>query len=208
MGYQIGVTPLQMVAAVSSVANGGELVAPRLVRAVIADGQRIEVPRRVVRRTITADTAADADRRSWSRSSSAAPPSAARIDGYTIAGKTGTAAKLVDGRYSKSEYNASFVGFLPSRQPRVTIIAVIDSPHGNGYTGGVVAAPLFKRDRRSDAAPPGRAAERRRPPPVLVARHDARAGHDAAAVPAAPTSMPPRRAARRRAPGTCPTCAD
>ena len=53
MGYQVGVTPLQMAAAVSSVANGGELLEPRVVRAVIRDGQRIPVPRKVINRTIT-----------------------------------------------------------------------------------------------------------------------------------------------------------
>jgi cell division protein FtsI (penicillin-binding protein 3) len=144
MGYQIGVTPLQMAAAVSSVANGGELVAPRLVRATLSESGRVEMPRRVIRRTINADTAA-ALRPILEQVVDRGTATAAKIEGYTIAGKTGTAAKLVNGRYSKSEYNASFVGFLPSRQPRVTIIAVIDSPHGHGYTGGVVAAPVFKR---------------------------------------------------------------
>ena len=66
---------------------------------------------------------------------------AAKIEGYTIAGKTGTAAKIVDGRYSQSDYNASFVGFVPSRKPELTIIVVIDSPKTKGYYGGVVAAP-------------------------------------------------------------------
>ena len=70
---------------------------------------------------------------------------AAQIAGYTIAGKTGTAAKLVNGHYQKSDYNASFVGFVPSRNPALTILVVIDSPHGNGYTGGAVSAPVFKR---------------------------------------------------------------
>jgi cell division protein FtsI (penicillin-binding protein 3) len=144
MGYQIGVTPLQMVAAVGSVANGGELVAPRLVRAIVNDGQRSEAPRRVVRRTINAETAA-ALTPILEQVVERGTAKAAQIEGYTIAGKTGTAAKLVNGRYSKSEYNASFVGFLPSRQPRVTILAVLDAPHGHGYTGGAVAAPLFKR---------------------------------------------------------------
>ena len=69
----------------------------------------------------------------------------ARIDGYTVAGKTGTAHKVVNGAYSPSEYNASFVGFVPSRKPALTIIVVIDSPHGKGYYGGAVAAPIFKR---------------------------------------------------------------
>jgi cell division protein FtsI (penicillin-binding protein 3) len=144
MGYQIGVTPLQMAAAVSSVANGGELVAPRLVRATVSENGRVEMPRRVIRRTINAETAA-ALTPILEQVVERGTATIAKIDGYTIAGKTGTAAKLVNGRYSKSEYNASFVGFLPSRQPRVTIIAVIDSPHGHGYTGGVVAAPVFKR---------------------------------------------------------------
>ena len=80
--------------------------------------------------------------------------SAAQIPGYTIAGKTGTAAKLINGRYSHTDYNASFVGFIPSRDPAVAIMVVIDSPHGpNGDTWRHgVAAPIFRTDRRSDAA--------------------------------------------------------
>ena len=69
----------------------------------------------------------------------------AQIPGYTIAGKTGTASKLIDGRYSANENNVSFVGFVPSREPAVAIIVVIDSPHANGNSGGTVAAPIFKR---------------------------------------------------------------
>ena len=68
-----------------------------------------------------------------------------RSTAITIAGKTGTAAKIVNGHYSKSDYNASFVGFLPSRNPAFTILVVIDSPHAQGYYGGAVAAPIFKR---------------------------------------------------------------
>ena len=62
-----------------------------------------------------------------------------------IAGKTGTASKLVNGHYSKSDYNASFVGFVPSRNPASTIVVVIDSPHAHGYYGAAVSAPVFKR---------------------------------------------------------------
>ena len=144
MGYQVGVTPLQMVTAVSSIANGGHLIQPRVVRAFIRDGRRIEVPHKEMRQTIEPDTAATLTtimeqvvQRGTAR--------AAQMEGYTIAGKTGTAAKLVDGHYQKSEYNASFVGFVPSRNPVLTILVVIDSPHGNGYTGGAVSAPVFKR---------------------------------------------------------------
>ncbi len=169
MGYQVGVTPLQMVTAISSIANGGELVAPRIVRATIADGQRVEVPRRVVRRTMNPDTASEltaileqvVERGTATR---------ARIDGYTVAGKTGTAKRLVNGRYSDSHFNASFVGFLPARAPKVAMIVVIDSPRRGSYYGGIVAAPLFKRlgeaTLRYLRVPPTLNAQ----PPVLVAR--------------------------------------
>jgi cell division protein FtsI (penicillin-binding protein 3) len=144
MGYQVGVTPLQMAAAVSSVANGGSLIEPRVLRATIKDGRRVPVEPKILGKTISAQTIAELTtimegvvERGTAKS--------AQIDGYTIAGKTGTASKLVNGRYSTSDYNASFVGFVPSRQPAMTIIVVIDSPHAKGHTGGVAAAPVFKR---------------------------------------------------------------
>src|SRR5207302_759008 len=145
MGYQVGVTPLQMVTAISSVANGGELVEPRVVRAGYHDNRRYSVPRKVLRRTIGPDTAA-ALTTIMEGVVERGTAKAAQIPGYTIAGKTGTAAKLVGGHYSHSDYNASFVGFLPSRKPAVAIIVTIDSPHSSaGYYGGAVSAPIFKR---------------------------------------------------------------
>jgi cell division protein FtsI/penicillin-binding protein 2 len=145
MGYQIGVTPLQMAAAVSSVANRGEFVEPRVVRAIYRDGRRYAVQPKVLRRTISADTSAvltsimeDVVERGTGKQ--------AQIPGFTVAGKTGTAAKLINGHYSKSDYNGSFVGFIPSRNPALTIIVVLDSPHGShGYFGGSVSAPIFRR---------------------------------------------------------------
>jgi cell division protein FtsI (penicillin-binding protein 3) len=145
MGYQIGVTPLQMAAAVSSVANGGEFVEPRVIRAMYRDDRWYTVQPKVLRRTVSADTAAvltsimeDVVERGTGKQ--------AQIPGFTIAGKTGTAAKLINGHYSKSDYNGSFVGFIPSRNPALTIIVVLDSPHGSqGYFGGSVSAPIFRR---------------------------------------------------------------
>jgi membrane peptidoglycan carboxypeptidase len=69
----------------------------------------------------------------------------AAVPGYTVAGKTGTAAKVVGGRYSKTEYRSSFVGFAPSRQPAFAVIVVIDAPHRGAIYGGAVAAPVFQR---------------------------------------------------------------
>ena len=172
MGYQVGVTPLQMAAAVSAVANGGELIQPRAVRAVIREGQRVPVPRKVVHRAISPTTAAQlttimegvVERGTGTR---------AQIPGFTVAGKTGTAKKLINGSYrGHSDYNVSFVGFVPSRKPIFTLIVVVDSPHAVSPYGGVVAAPIFQRIAeaalRSYAAPPSVNA----PPPVLVARRD------------------------------------
>ena len=87
---------------------------------------------------------------------SSAAPRKRGADGRAspIAGKTGTASKLVNGRYSKSDYNASFVGFVPSRNPALTIVVVIDSPHAKGYYGGTVVGADLQADRRGGAAPP------------------------------------------------------
>ena len=172
MGYQVGVTPLQMAAAVSSIANGGELFTPRVVRAVIADGTRTPMEHTVVRRVISAGTAAlltgimeqVVERGTGTR---------AKVTGFTAAGKTGTSQKIIDGRYSRSEYNASFVGFIPSRQPVFTIVVVIDSPHGkNLYYGGSVAAPIFQRIADAALRHYGVPSSINAAPPVLVTRRE------------------------------------
>jgi membrane peptidoglycan carboxypeptidase len=132
-----------MVAAVGSIANGGELIAPHVVRATIVDGVRTEMPRQVVRRTIPIQIA-DELTTILEQVVERGTAKAARIPGYTIAGKTGTAEKLENGRYSKIHNNVSFVGFVPSRNPRAVILVVLDSPRRGGRTGGEVAAPVFK----------------------------------------------------------------
>jgi cell division protein FtsI/penicillin-binding protein 2 len=170
MGYQVGVTPLQMVSAVASVANGGELVEPRVVRAIYRDNRRYGVQPKVLRRTISANTAAsltsimeEVVQRGTAKN--------AQITGFTIAGKTGTAKKLVKGHYSSSEYNASFVGFAPSRDPVVAIIVVVDSPHGEaGYHGGSVSAPIFRRIAEASLRYLGVGPNVNPAAPVLVAR--------------------------------------
>jgi membrane peptidoglycan carboxypeptidase len=173
MGYQIGVTPLQMVMAVSSVANGGELVEPRVIRAVYRDNRRFVVKPKVLRQTISRETV-DALTSIMEQVVARGTAKRAQIPGYTIAGKTGTAAKLVNGHYSYTDNNASFIGFVPSRNPALAMIVVIDSPHGaNGTHGGSVAAPIWKRIAEPslpylgiapDAEPAG--------PVLLVARPD------------------------------------
>jgi len=204
MGYQVAVTPLQVVTAVSSVANGGELIEPRVIRAVYLNNRRYEIRPKVVRRTISAETAATltcimegvvASEHGTAR--------AAQIPGFTIAGKTGTAAKLVNGQYSHSDYNASFVGFVPSRDPAVAIIVVIDSPHGpNQYFGGTVSAPIFQRIAEATLRYLGVGQTINPIPPVLVARHDEAAGP--AAVKSRASSTPVVSFVNNAPPGTMP----
>jgi membrane peptidoglycan carboxypeptidase len=130
---------------VSVVANGGEFVEPHVVRAVIRNGRREAVARKVVRRAISAETAATMTSIMEAVVERGTAKGFAQLEGFTVAGKTGTASKIVNNRYSKSDYNASFVGFVPSRKPVVTIVVVIDSPHAHGYYGASVLAPIFKK---------------------------------------------------------------
>jgi membrane peptidoglycan carboxypeptidase len=172
MGYQVGVTPLQMAAAVSSIANGGELFEPRIVRAVIADGTRTPVPHKTIRRTVSPGTAATLTA-IMEEVVTRGTGTRAQIPGFTVAGKTGTAQKVVNGQYSRSDYNASFVGFVPSRDPAFAIVVVIDSPHGrNLYYGGSVAAPIFQRIAEAALRHQGIPPSINPSPPVLVARRD------------------------------------
>ncbi len=172
MGYQVGVTPLQMATAVSAVANGGELVEPRVVRAFISNGQREAVGHKVLRRAISPETAATLTEIMEAVVDRGTAAKFAKIEGFTVAGKTGTASKLVNRRYSKSDYNASFVGFVPSRKPALTIVVVIDSPHTNGYYGATVSGPVFRRIAEAALRHLGIGPTVNAPLPVLVARHE------------------------------------
>lgn len=181
MGYQVGVTPLQMAAAVSAVANGGTLYEPRLLRAVVRDGVRTRVVPKAVRRAIQPETAATLTS-IMEAVVTDGTGKAARLPGFTVAGKTGTAAKLVNGHYSTSSYNASFVGFVPSRDPVLTIVVVVDTPRALGHTGGVAAAPIFSRIAQAALRQLGVAPTIDPAPPVLVARHDERPAPSGTAV--------------------------
>jgi cell division protein FtsI (penicillin-binding protein 3) len=159
-GQGISMTPLQMAAVYATVANGGMWVQPRLVRGTSgADGRLEEAPRAPSRRVLSEDTATMLTRMLASVVETGTG-GAAQIPGYQVAGKTGTARKLVDGRYVR-RYMASFVGFLPASDPRVVIVVSIDEPRT--VYGGVAAAPVFSEIARHviqrlaiPAAPPVR----------------------------------------------------
>jgi cell division protein FtsI/penicillin-binding protein 2 len=173
MGYQVSVTPLQMAAAFSAVANGGELIEPRVVQAVIRDGVEMPIPRKVVRRVLDADVAAQLTT-IMEGVVERGTAEAAQVEGFTVAGKTGTAAKaLPEGGYSKRDFNVSFVGFVPSRKPVFTILVVIDSPHKVSPYGGTVAAPIFQKIAAAALRHRGVPPTLNPPARVLIARKDA-----------------------------------
>lgn len=146
MGQEIAVTPVQLLAAFSAIANGGEWVAPRIVREVIPWGGKNEsspLPHPPRRRFLSRETAERV--RAMLRGVVIQGTGVlAQPDGYTAAGKTGTAEKIDEtGTYSPTEFIASFVGFAPAVAPAITVLVVLDSPVGL-YHGGEVAAPVFK----------------------------------------------------------------
>jgi cell division protein FtsI (penicillin-binding protein 3) len=167
MGYEIGVTPLQMAAAVSAVANGGVLIKPRLVRAIRHGRERTEVRPRELRRAIDPETSAELVS-IMEQVVGHGTATVAQVPGYTVAGKTGTASKIVNKRYSKTDYHVSFIGFVPSRQPVFTILVVIDTPRGPSRFGATVAAPIFQRIADASLRYAGVAPTINPLPPVLV----------------------------------------
>jgi cell division protein FtsI (penicillin-binding protein 3) len=170
IGYQVGVTPLQMATAVSSIANGGELMQPRVVRAVIRDDVRRVVPKTVVNRTVTPEVAAQLTTM-MEAVVERGTATYARLPAFGVAGKTGTTTKWANGGYVTSEHIASFVGFVPSRKPVYTIAVVIDSPHGpNGYYGGPVSAPVFRRIAEAALRFGGVPPTFNAPPPLLISK--------------------------------------
>jgi cell division protein FtsI (penicillin-binding protein 3) len=149
MGQEIGVTPIQLITAVSAIANGGLLIKPHVVHQ-IKRGERV-LPTPVAlsgadpKRVIRPETAATL-RRLMEGVVLNGTGAFARLDGWTASGKTGTAQKIdpATGRYSPTQLIASFTGFAPISNPAVTILVSLDSPVGL-HEGGQVAAPVFKR---------------------------------------------------------------
>ncbi len=146
IGQEVGVTPLQMVAAFGVLANDGLRVAPHLIREIRnASGVVAYRPTPEESRVISKETAGTL-RGMLEGVTLKGTAKKAQLDGYTAAGKTGTAQKI-DAKtktYSKTKFVASFVGFAPVNNPAVVIIIVIDEP-GGSYHGGDVAAPVFRQ---------------------------------------------------------------
>jgi cell division protein FtsI (penicillin-binding protein 3)/stage V sporulation protein D (sporulation-specific penicillin-binding protein) len=156
MGHEVAVTPLQMIMAMATIANGGKMMTPRIVKSVTTDeGKTVSTFSPVVlRQVVSAQTAhevGEALRGVVSRGTA----KEARVPGFTIAGKTGTAQKFdPKGGYEHGKYVVSFIGYLPADHPEFVGLVILDDAHtktpGENY-GGIVAGPIFSQIAASAA---------------------------------------------------------
>jgi cell division protein FtsI (penicillin-binding protein 3) len=145
MGQEVSATPVQMISAVSAIANGGLLYRSRVVREIRGDAPAALRTHPAPTQATDPKTAATV-REMMETVILNGTGKPAKLDGYTAAGKSGTAQKIdpATGRYSKNQYFASFVGFAPVNEPALTILVALDSPVG-AHFGGDVGGPVFKR---------------------------------------------------------------
>ena len=134
IGQGLAVTPMQMAAAYQALANGGVMRPPHVIAGRPGPARRVIQPR----------VASQVSRMLEGVLGPGGTANEAKIDGYVLAGKTGTAEKAENGGYSKSKYVASFIGYAPARKPRLLVAVMVDEPRGSIY-GGQVAAPAFQK---------------------------------------------------------------
>jgi cell division protein FtsI (penicillin-binding protein 3) len=149
-GHEVSVTPIQMVSAISAIANGGTLIRPRMTEAILKNGtlEKTFEPEHI--HTVLSE---ETSRQMINILKSVVKPGGtganAAIPGFEVAGKTGTAQKIdpKTQSYSKTQFLASFIGFVPADAPRLVILVMIDEPQ-KSYWGGEVAAPVFQKIAR------------------------------------------------------------
>ena len=152
MGYEIAVTPLQLVTAYSAIANGGELREPLIIKDIHGpDGELVyQARRRVVRRVMPA-AIADTLQKMLLAVVQGGTAVKADLVNFQVAGKSGTARRVEGGRYLAGNYTASFVGLFPADKPQYVVLVKLDSPR-NGFYGGDIAAPVTRHVLRAALA--------------------------------------------------------
>jgi len=151
-GQSVNFTALRLVAAYSAIANGGTLMRPHVVKRIEwpensrRPGEVEEAKPEAIRRVLTEQTARDITEllKGVVEDGTGKP---AKIRGYQLVGKTGSAQKVIDGRYSPDKFIASFIGFLPAKNPRAVILVTVDEPKGTHW-GATAAAPVFREVAR------------------------------------------------------------
>lgn len=146
IGYQVSVTTLQMAAAYSCVANNGMYMKPYIVmKELNASGETESENKPIEIRQVVSPNTSKIISQLLTGVVQRGTGMEASLDGILVAGKTGTAQKLVDGSYSSSHHQSSFIGYFPADNPIILIAVVIDDPGSGVYYGGKISAPVFKR---------------------------------------------------------------
>ncbi len=149
-GYQLAVTALQLTSAYAAIANGGLVMKPYIIKAVSDDGDMREVSPQQIRRVVSKSTC-DSVTSMLVQVVKDGTGTMAAVQGMHIAGKTGTAQQLVDGKYARGYYTSSFAGFFPAENPQIAMVVMLDRPK-RGFYGGAVSAPIFGKIARRLAA--------------------------------------------------------
>jgi len=145
-GQGISVTPIQQVQAVAAAINGGKLYKPYIVRNIIDDqGEKIRSFEPELKKQVISEEASRQVREALESVVANGSGRNAFTDGLRVGGKTGTAQKVVDGKYKDGDYIVSFIGFAPADDPEVLVYVAIDSPKNSVQFGGVIAAPIVGR---------------------------------------------------------------
>ena len=146
IGYEISATPLQIAMSYAAIANGGFLLKPYVVERIEKYDDTIIKNQRNTKKRILSQSNSEKLGLMLSHTVENGSAKSAAIDGWNVAGKTGTSKKLVDGQYSEKEFISSFVGYFPYENPQLLCLIIIDSPDvsRNLHWGGISAAPVFK----------------------------------------------------------------
>ena len=150
MGHAVAVTPLQITMGMSVIANGGHLMAPRIVQSVEKENGEIAMKKEpiVMRKVVPEKTAHFVAESLIGVTQPGGTAAFARVNGFQVAGKTGTAQKVSPhGGYAAGKYVVSFVGFMPAEDPKFVLLVMVDDAKiaSNLNYGGLVAAPIFSR---------------------------------------------------------------
>ncbi|MHA7963772.1 stage V sporulation protein D [Paenibacillus sp. CAU 1782] len=144
-GQGVSVTPIQQITAVSAAINGGVLYKPHVAKALINrdTGETVQTIQPEAVRTVISEETSKKVREALESVVAKGTGRNAFIDGYRVGGKTGTAQKVINGRYSPNEHIVSFVGFAPADDPKIVVYVAVDNPEGIQF-GGLVAAPIVR----------------------------------------------------------------
>ncbi|MFD0692752.1 stage V sporulation protein D [Paenibacillus sp. GCM10027628] len=144
-GQGVSVTPIQQITAVSAAINGGKLFKPHVAKSFMnpESGEIVDVVEPELVRNVISENTSKQVREALESVVAKGTGRNAFIDGYRVGGKTGTAQKVINGRYSPDEHIVSFIGFAPADNPKVVVYAAVDDPQGIQF-GGLIAAPLVK----------------------------------------------------------------